>query len=331
MAATRLSDFTLVDYSDEINLIPRVNTLVQGMGLFDVKYISTTVAQVERVTELTELFDDRARGGERNFIGSESAMTYNFNVPFFPLDRNISAADLQNFREYGTGNAPKTVQDEVIRVMSRLRRSHSELVEKIMIEAIMGNSYSPSGLASYNYYTVWGETQQTADIDFTNGEDACAIIETSVRRHIIDNANDGAGSYSIIALCGSDWFDAFISSEDVEEAYKYYASSQELLRTRQGGESNNRRFTHKNITYIEDISGYLSDSADAYFFPKGIESMFRCYFAPGDDVMSANTAGKELTLLFQQNAFERRARVISETAPLAVNCRPELVVKSTMS
>jgi hypothetical protein len=324
------SDFQLIDYTDEINLIPRANTLLTDMGLFETKYTGSEVIQIERVNEITTLFDDRKRGGERNFIGSENAQTENFSIPFFPLDRHLNASDLQNFRAYGTGNGPKTLESEIIRVMARLRRSHSELIERIMMEAIMGSSYSPSGLASYDYYSVWGQTQQTADIDFTNGEDAMAIIESDVRRHIIDNANDGASSYKIFAICGSDWFDALISSSDIEEAYKYYSSSQELLRERQGGDLINRRFVHKGITFIEDISGYI-DASDAYFMPKGIEGQFQLYYGPGDDIMNVNQSARELTLLFQHDPFNRKARLISETAPLAVVTRPELIVKSTAS
>jgi hypothetical protein len=86
MATTRASDFLLLDYSSEINLLPRTWSLLTGMDMFSVHNISTTVAQVERVQEVNGLFAARSRGGERNFVSSETAQTVNFNVPFFPLD-----------------------------------------------------------------------------------------------------------------------------------------------------------------------------------------------------------------------------------------------------
>lgn len=330
MTARQDNGFLILDYSKHIELIPRVHTLVSNMGLFNDVFGSTTVAQVERVTEQTGLISARKRGGDRNYVASENARTENLNIPFFPLDKNITAQDIQNFRAYGEGNAPKTLEQEVARVMARIRRYHSQLKEKAMCEAIMGNSYAPGDTNSqYNYYTLWGLTQNTADVDFTvTTIDPRDVIEDSARKHIIANAADNAGEYRVIALCGTRWFSALIAHPLVENAYQYYDSAQEPLRRRLGGDAINRMFESKGVLYIEDISGYIP-TGEAYVLPLGIESMFTNYFAPADVAQLANETAQELYLWYKESDFFRMQKLESETSFISVNSRCELVSKST--
>lgn len=336
MANARNTDFTLVDYTEEINLFPKVWSLVSGMNMFDTHSITTTVAQVEYVQEKLAEIGSRRRGGERNYVTSEDGRTENLNVPFFPLDRGITAADIQNFREYGTGNESKTVTSEVARVMARIRSSQSLLKEKAMALAIQGIGLEGAGVGvDYDYYTVFGQTQQTADVDFTDlTTDPSSVIEAEARRFIIRNAQDGTDShatYNIVAFCGEDWFSGLIAHPEVEEAYKYYESSQEPLRRRLGMESEGdsvRVFKFKNVTYIEDLSGNFA-ADEAYILPMNMPEMFRMYVSPADDLMYANTAGQELYLWYKEDDFNRKYKVESESSFLCVNTRPELVVKST--
>ena len=337
MAVTRNTTFTLVDYSDEIELLPKVWSLVSGMNLFEADYIPSTVAQLERVKEISDLFSARKRGGDRNQTGSEDAETKNLNVPFFPLDKTITAGDIQNFREYGSGNESKTLLTQVARVMARIKRQHAQLREKAMAEAIQGRSYLGEGGAGtlYNYYTLWGLTQDTANVDFTDlTTDPAAVLEAQARRVIIRKAQDGSDSnaaYSVVSICGSEWFSAFIAHPLVTEAYAMYASSQEPLRRRlgMGAEENSVRvFKHKGITYIEDLSPNFAEG-EAHIFPLAMPDMFKVFYGPMDDAKAANMAGKELYLLYKEDEFNRQYKIESETSILCANTRPELVIKST--
>lgn len=336
MANARNTEFSLVDYTDEIQLFPKVWSLVSGMNLFDIHNITTTIAQVEYVQEKLADIQSRKRGGDRNFVTSEDARTKNLNTAFFPLDRSITAADIQNFREYGTGNTSKTVTSEVARVMARIRSSHALLREKAMALAIQGIGLEGAGIGvDYDYYAEFGFTQKTANVDFTDvATDPSTIIEKDARRHIIRQAQDGKDShaaYNVIAFCGEDWFSAFIAHPDIEEAYKYFESSQDHLRKRLGMESEGdsvRVFKHKGVTYIEDLSGNFA-AGEAYILPERMPEMFRAYYSPADDAEYANTAGQDLYLFYKESRFDRQYKVESETSFLMVNTRPDLVVKST--
>lgn len=335
MANARNTDFTLVDYTDEINLFPKVWSLISGMNLFDTHPVRTDLVQVEYVQEKLAAIAARKRGGERNFITSEDARTANLNVPFFPLDRSIKAADIQSFREYGTNAESKTLQGEVARVMARIRASHAQLSEKAMALAVQGIGLEGAAPGvNYSYATEFGQTQPLAPVDFTVlTTDPRDTLESTARRVIVRNAQDGTGShasYNILAFCGADYFDALIGHPLVEESYKYYESQQEPLRKRLGmmdeGDSV-RVFKSKGITFVEDISGNFP-AAEAYIIPMGVTDMFRKYVAPADDAEYANTAGQDLYLWYKSSEYHRSQKVESEASMLCVNTRIDLTVKS---
>ncbi len=332
MAVVRTNDFQIVDLGATLEIVPRQYRLITNMNLFTAYHGITTIAQVERVDEVVTDFPARRRQGERNYVGTEKAQLKNFNIPFFPLDRQITPADVQNFRQYFTVDAPKTVQDVVERVVRRIRISHEQLKEKAMLQAIMGKSWAPEDpTAQYNYFTEWGVTQHTAPVDFTDvAIDPTDILEAEARAYIIDNAGDNGNNYGIVVLASRKWFSALVAHPLVMNAYQYYSSTQEPLRRRLGDGSesaNNRMFVHKNVTYIEDISNYIPDG-EAYIMPQGIDDMFQIHYAPADDVRDSNTPAEELYLWYKSSAYLREQKVESETSFLTVNTRPELVVRS---
>lgn len=339
MANARNTDFTLVDYTEEINLYPKVWSLISGMNMFENHPITGDICQIEFVQETLADIEARKRGGERNFIGSENAITKNLNTAFYPLDRGLKPADYLNFREYGTGNTNKSLLNSIDRIMKRIRSSHAQKREKAMAAAIQGiglDGQAPG--IDYNYYTEFSKTQSLAPVDFTDlTTNPADTIEKLGRRVIIRAAQDGTDShaaYRIATICGEDWFSAFIGHPEVEEAYKYFADSeQNLLRKRLGMNSEDdsvRVFKYKGVTYIEDLSGNFA-ADEAFILPIDFPEMFRQYISPSDDlpdVAGEGGSSQELYLWYKENKFDRQYKIESECSFLCVNTRPELCVKS---
>lgn len=325
----RNGDFQILDYTGLIETMPRIDTLIDSMNLFTSHYGRTTIASIERVDDGAGNIPARQRGGMRNHLVGERQKQVNLNIPFFPLDRSINTADIQNFRAYGSEDAPKTVQDEVNRIMMRLRRAHAILKTTAQYAALQGNSWSPEDpMSQYNFYDVWGVTQQRVDIDFTAlAIDPTEVIEAEARAHIIDWAGNNGDNFEIVVMASRQWFSALIAHPQVTGAYSQYPSTQEMLRRRLGGNANNRIFEHKNVLFIEDISGKIP-AGEAIIFPRGIDRMFEIYYAPSDYLRDANTVAQELYVFYKESDYLREAKVESETSFLAVNNRPELVVRS---
>jgi hypothetical protein len=332
MPTARNGAFEVLNFTGLVDLVPRTKKLITELGLFDEAiYGESTIAQVERVTEGRDGIDAKPRGGDRNFAGRESAIQRNFNIPFFPLDSKFTAKDIQDLKAYGTTDTPETMGSRIERTMKRIERSHADVKAKAMYAAIKGNSYSPNYTQSqYDYAAEFGVSGSviTANVDFTDATtDPGSVIETVARAHIIDNAQDDADSYRIIALCGRQWFQALIDHELVRDAFAGYSSSQEPLRTRLSGDNVVRYFDYRGVLFIEDYSGEIA-TGDAWILPLGIEGMFQLHYAPADTIELANTEAEEM-YVFMVSDNHRTQTLETETSMLAVNTRRELVVQSS--
>lgn len=329
---TRIDNNQLQNFSHAVNKIPRAWNLLDSLGLAETVPVNTETVSVDVVQEKTDTFGDARRGGPRGFVEAETVITKPLSIPFFPLDSAIRPTDLQNLRQWGTEDAPQTVDMALTRIMERLRRYQGALREKALVEALMGNAYAPNGtVAAQNYYTIFEETQTQVAFDLTNTAVNPAGKAEEAWGAIIDNAQDGQSNYDVIAICGSGFFQKLIEHPDVVNAYTYYQSTQEPLRQRLGGGSIYREFVWQNVRYIEYRGSFggtaLLPVEEAWFFPLGIEDMFKVYHAPADTIDAVNTMGQELYMFVRRT--DRKVDVESETSLLCVNSRPSLVVRAT--
>lgn len=330
--------YSFLDFSELTELFPRVPKFLDELGLFgEAVYGSSTIAQVERVTDGVDDILAQARDGDRNYSGGESAIQRNLNIPFFPLDsKKMGAVDIQDMKDFRDDpNIPMTMQRRMDRSQMRIAKSHAVLKERARYKALKGLSYSPNqAISQYTYATEFGVTANVAAtlaVDFTaTTVDPRTTIEQGARAHIQKYAGDQSDSYQVIAIVGSKFFDGLKDHQLTRDAYSSYASASEPLRNRLGGSLINRSWETEGITYLEDFMGVqLGEIAtgDAYFLPLGIADMFQTHYAPANHKDYANTEAQEMYMFVEETP--RTSQVQTETSFLQVNTRPELVVKST--
>ncbi|WNL63500.1 hypothetical protein [Citrobacter phage Tr1] len=324
----------VVDFSPMIELQDSPDTLISRLGLFgDVTMHSTTAIEIGKQKGGDGLISARERGGERNFLTMAQPDVKVFRIPFFPLDKNIKAQDIQSFRSFamaGINDSLRTEAEVVNRYMTQILRDVAKTKEKIYAEALMGRAYAGAGgsvNSAYNWYTVWGQTQKSVPVDFASTTvSPAATIEAQARAHIIDNKQDGSVITRIVALCSREFFANLVNSPFVRLAYQNFQGTPNLLRDRISGDADVQVFEWNGVTYIEDIHGNIPAN-EAYVLPMGIPDMFQLHYAPADTPELANTQARELyTFMISQH---RTVELQSEFSLLAVNLRPELVVKLT--
>lgn len=338
MAIARKTDFQVQDFTTEINLIPRKWNLFSEGGMFAGMFTETRNytdnISIDVIQEKTDTYGDTRRGGTRNALGNESATEVPLKIPLFTLDDSLTARDIQNVREYGTAQDVMTENSARMRIMERIRRYHGALMEKIMVNAIMGGGFSPNGTTTeYNYYTVFSRTQQTVDFEFSTATtDINEQLETAYA-HIVDNAQNMDGAYRIKVLCSPGWFSEFIKHPNVAGAYEDYMCRVNPNRERTGGDSIYRTFSHFNFDFVEYRGRFgttdLVTANQAFMFPMGIDSMFEMHMAPGDLLDAVNEPAQDLYMIERRD--HRRLIIESDSAMLGLNNRPELVVQLTMS
>lgn len=323
----------VVDFSPMIDLQDTPDTLIASLNLFDTTYHATTAIEIGKQKVTDGLISARERGGERNFLTMNTPDVKVFRIPFFPLDKNIKAQDIQSFRSFamaGINDSLRTEAEVVNRYMAQILRDVAKTKETIFAQAVMGKAYvgdNGSVNSAYDWYNVWGATQKVVPVDFASTTTSpAAVIEAQGRAYIIDTKQDGSTATRIIALCSREFFASLVNSPFVRLSYQNYQGSPNLLRDRISGDNDVQVFEWNGITYIEDIHGNIP-AGEAYLLPMGIPEMFQAHYAPADTPELANTQARELyTFLISQH---RTVQLQSEFSLLAVNTRPELVVRLT--
>jgi hypothetical protein len=338
MAIIRSFDkpFEVVDLTAELNLIPNTWGLINELGVFASEGVAQHTITVESMTGSLAVITDQVRGARNNVNKDDPRALRSFAIPHFPLDDYVTPQDIQGKRAYGNGDEAETEAAVVARKLERIRKNHAVTLEAARAFAITtGQIYAPNGTVVGNYYTDFGITRK--EVDFVLGTAGTEVAEKGeeVIAHIQDNILSGETVTGVVALCSPQYFAKLIKQANVKEAYKYYASTQELLRNRLGGGGLYRRFEFSGITYIEYRGSYngvaLIPAGDAYFMPTGTADMFISYFSPANKFSHVNTVGEEAYVFQYKDQKDESILLQSEHNALHLVRRPAAVVRGFTS
>lgn len=324
--------FELVDYTEELNLIPNTWGLVNSLGIFSSEGVSQNTISFETKAGTLGLVTDQVRGSRASVNKDEVGNIRSFAIPHFPLDDAVSPADIQGKRAYGTADQAETEANVIAKKIARIRTNHAITLEAARCQAInSGTIYAPNGTVVGDYYAEFGITRK--DVDFvlgTAGTDVVAKGE-EVIAHIQDNMLTGETLSDIIVLCSPGFFAKLIAQAGVKEAYKYYTSMQEPLRKRLGT-GLNRTFEHGGLTYIEyrgvspTGTPYIT-AGEARALPRGTTETFKSYFGPANKFSHVNTLGEEAYLFSYKDSKDSKIELESESNHVHLIRRPQGVVR----
>jgi len=338
MAIIRSFDkpFEVVDLTAELNLIPNTWGLINELGVFASEGVAQHTVTVESMAGSLAVIADQVRGARNNVNKDDPRALRSFAIPHFPLDDYVTPQDLQGKRAYGNSDAAETEAAVVARKLERIRRNHAVTLEAARAFAITtGQIYAPNGTVVGNYYTDFGITRK--ELDFVLGTAGTEVNEKAEEliAHIQDNILTGENIAGVVALCSPQFFAKLIKQANVKEAYKYYASTQELLRNRLGGGSLYRRFEHGGVTYIEYRGSYngtaLIPAGDAYFMPTGTVDTFISYFSPANKFSHVNTVGEEAYVFQYRDQKDESILLQSEHNALHLVRRPAVICRAFSS
>lgn len=345
MADLRLGDQGLQNFTPLMTLVPRVENMLEKMGLFDVEYSDESVVAFERIVTGMDNMYSVARGADRQIAGDDEARTAWVEIPFFSLDYIIKPKDVQSLREFATAQDPETVRSKAARVIARIQKSHAKTIQKCMYQALKGSTYAvdAEGNPRPNLQRSFQSMFEIADADMYKGAAGGAATYDltdqasnpadefeKVRKHVFNKAGDLGDDYEIVAILGTDAFTALKNHTDYVEAFANYASQEEPLRQRLGGLSTGRVLRWQGITYLEDVSGQV-ESNKGYVFPRGVDDMFKTIYGHSDTIAGANRE-EEISegYLFIMSDL-RKEIVSSDLAVVCCNSRPDLIASYTFT
>ena len=327
--------FEVVDYTEELMLVPNTWGLVNEMNVFRSEGITQHSITIEKIEQTLGLVLDQPRGARNNVNKDDTRQLLSFAMPHFPLDDYISPNDIQGKRAYGNADAAETEAAVMARKLARVRQNHAVTLEAARCFAITnGAIYAPNGTVVGNYYTSFGVTRKEVDFVLGTGTTDVLAKGEEVVAHIQDNILSGESVTGVVALCSPEFFSKLIAQAGVKEAYKYYSSTQEPLRARLGT-GLYRRFIHGGVEYIEYRGVYnnqrLIPAGDAYFMPTGTADTFITYFGPANKFSLVNTIGEEAYAFTYRDQKDEAIEIQTESNFINLIRRPQAIVRGFSS
>jgi hypothetical protein len=128
-------------------------------------------------------------------------------------------------------------------------------------------------------------------------------------------------------ICGRGFYDAFVSHDNVKEAYNRWNDG-EFLRS-----SNRRGFEFGEVSwkpwYGKVGSTLYIDPAVAYLVPRGVPDFFISRFGPADYIETVNTLGLPYYAKQKLMDFDKGVMLEAQSNPLNICTKPRAIIKLT--
>ena len=327
------SAFNMVSLTAAINKIPNMYGRCRELNLFPGLGVSTRTIIVEEQNGVLNLLPTMPVGapGTLGIMGKRKVRS--FAIPHIPHDDVVLPEEVQGVRLFGSENAMEAVAQKIAEKLAAMRNKHAITLEHLRIGALKGIILDADATTLYNLYTEFGITAKTINFALTNAATEVISKCLEVKRHIEDNLK-GEVMTNVHVFCSEGFYDALTTHAKVTAAFSQFQNRQTL-----DGDYR-RAFIFGDITF-EEYRGTATDADgtarpfiaanEAHAFPVGTQNTFRTYFAPADFNETANTIGIELYAKQESRKFERGTDLHTQSNPLPMCARPEILVKLTKS
>lgn len=325
--------FSTAEMTEAINIIPTQYGDINQLGIFKEKGITTTSVVIERKNNILNVLSsvERESPGTPNITGKRDIVT--LSIPSFILNDSIKATDVQNVRKFGTADETEAVQDVVNDKLASMKAKHEITLEYMRAGALQGIIKDGEGNTLVDLFTSFDVTQNTQEFKTSSGTTDIGKLLHTVKRTIQKNLK-GEVMNGVLCLCSGSFFDAITTHASVKEAYAAYQGATPLR------DDMRYDFEFQGIKFRE-YEGFASNAKgetlrfipdkQAIFIPTGTLNTFETVFAPADYIEAANTVGLPYYAKQDVQKFERGIDVQTQSHPLPICKRPELLIKATLS
>lgn len=335
--------FSVSDWTEELNVIPNQWGTIQQLGIFQQESVAEHVVQFEEIIQDGALVVDRIRGDRSNQGRDLQRKIHSFNVPHFPMEDAIYPQDIQGKRAYGSATEAETLDAVRGRKLMRIAQNHAWTLEYARAYSITtGTVYAPNGTVTQDWYQEFTQTSRPAAIDFTLGTSTVEPIGNIQLAIAAIQDNSGAVNMSgIVCLCSTQWFSKLIIHPLVKLAYQYFVSAQLPQRNNlgdlaapPGSLAMHRVFNYAGVMFIEMRDQYagnpLIPAGYAYFLPTGTD-FFKTYFSPANRFGLVNTLGEPVYVFETMNPNGTAYTLETESNMINALLKPLLVVAAYSS
>lgn len=344
-----------IDFTDVLAEVPTANYMLNDMGLFTPEYSSQKNIEIRQRLGKTNLLEDRNWDERNQTIAGGDVRFLQLKIPHIPADDAITPNDIDGavtVDSLAAAMGLESVVDVRRRKMIDLREAHDLTLEaarwKLLVD---GEVYAPKGTMrtvygpTVNFYTEFGITRTDAQITtFAGTADPRAQLE-AIRKEVLKGVRGTPGTPGVVALCGTDYFNALLSNGFVTNTLMSLdvpLSRQLLLGNPDafGPQGMYRTVQIYGITFIDAGEAGYDDNGtfvpyigakEARFLPIGVRNAFKTYFAPANRFSTINRRSQGSYWYEYANEKDDIIEIMTEQNFLNAMLYPQAVIRSWIS
>jgi hypothetical protein len=335
-------EFSDARLTDTINVPPAVTGRLAQIGLYRSVPISTTYAKIGVDDQQLSIIPSRERGGPSNLASGRGRQTALINIPHFPLGDAITPSDVQNIMAWGETQQMATLAGIMNDKMLSMRAKHDATHAFLDWGGLNGMILDADGYELLDTFDAFGLAQTTLDMALSS-----STTDIAARTRAVKSASKlalkGMPATGMHMFASPEFFDAYISHPNVQEAYRYYAAANGQNPAR---DDITDGFYHagmmiervdETFDIRQDDDTFVTQPAipagEAIAVPLGTD-VFRRYLAPPDTIFDANSApdiGQLVYVATEERKFGKGIDIHSESNVLPICIRPSVMIKVTQS
>ena len=323
--------FNMVALTTAINKLANNFGRLEQLNLMPAEGVRTRTILIEEMSGVLNLLPTMPVGAPGTLGTQGKRKVRSFVIPHIPHDDVVLPEEVQGLRAFGSENDVEALSNLIARKLQNMRNKHAITLEHLRMGALKGVILDADGSTLYDLYSEFGISPKSVNFALSTTTTEVLLKVLEVKRHIEDNLR-GEFMTGIMCLCSQGFFDALTTHTKVKEAYQRWQNGQILFT------DSRTNFSFGGIVFEEyrgqatDIAGtvrkFIADD-EAHFFPLGTASTFRSHFAPADFNETANTLGLPLYAKQAPRKFDRGTDIHTQSNPLPICLRPEILVKGT--
>lgn len=325
--------FSVVSLTDAINKPIFQPGRIGQMGLFTESGVTTLTVIVEEKDGMLTLVSPSPRGAPGQTLDKQKAKGRPFIIPHFQIDDAIYADEVQGVRAWGTETELETVQGKVSERMMVHRSSQEVTLEYARVGAVIGVITYADG-STTDLFSEFGVTQDAEiDFDLDNATPVAGVLRkkcAAVVRLMSTNLG-GLPFFGVHAMTGDAFYDDLLAHTEVRNTFLNNPTAAELRRSYVVNGQSYGSFDFGGITfenYRGAVGGTTFINTDkAHFFPLGVPSLFKTYFAPADYIETVNTVGKMLYVKQYPQPSGKAVSLEVQMNQLSLCTRPKALLK----
>jgi len=336
--------YTATELTDQVDRIPNLYGLVGELDLFPEEGSISRIVELRYENHQLRVLPAKDRGTPGTPAQTRTGSTVFIEIPHFPELDLITPKDIQDILiQINQTKRLTTVAEEVAKRLIDIKRAHDITLEWLRCSALQGIVLDGNSQQLLDLYGALGVNKTTVDFDLGNDAADMTAKCQALFQDVTVNLK-GESMRGVEAIVDPTFFQRFVTHTSVKQYYLQAEQAVQLaqmLRRERGGNMWGREWRFANVLFreyygtapvranptagITSTPFWAANSGTAY--PVGTAKMFRTYFAPADDLRTANTRGNAVHISPKFLDHGEGIELKSQSNPLPICRRPEAVIQ----